>query len=314
MKHSWKITLILIGMFVLAQLIGLLVINAYSSSTQELEINGTIQNITIQKQLPYGMQPPEIKPELSIISIAISMVIAIFLIFILMRFKAKFFIKLWFFIVVILALGLAINSLLMYFTSYSAYIAIVIALPLAIFKIYRRNMLVHNLTELLIYPGIAAVFVPILSQLTAIILLVAISIYDVWAVWHSGFMQKMAKYHINKLNIFPGFFLPNVDKKTKLKIQLLRQKYKNKIPEKVAKKSKLKINLAILGGGDVVFPIIFSGVVLLARGLIPALLITIFASIALFLLFIFARKGKFYPAMPFLTAGCLLGFLIGLLF
>jgi hypothetical protein len=37
-------------------------------------------------------------------------------------------------------------------------------------------------------------------------------------------------------------------------------------------------------------------------------------TIALTLLFVFAKKGKFYPAMPFLTAGCLLGWVITLLF
>ncbi len=268
-----------------------------------------------------------------------------------MRFKFKFLIKVWFFIVVIIALGLAFNTLLKSipilqidliegYINYSFLIALIISIPLAVLKIYRRNILIHNLTELLIYPGIAAVFVPILNIWTSILLLLIISVYDIYAVWHSGFMQKMAKYHINKLNIFPGFFLPNADEKTKLKIKLLRQKYKNNIPEKVVRKSKLRVNLAILGGGDVVFPIIFAGVILRGAyntiynlpnqlpkmflnlttplfgipGLASALMIVLFASISLFLLFIFARKGKFYPAMPFLTAGCLLGFLVGLVF
>jgi presenilin-like A22 family membrane protease len=83
---------------------------------------------------------------------------------------------------------------------------LVIALPLAFTKIYGRNFLVHNLTELFIYPGIAAVFVPILNIWTIIVLLILISIYDMWAVWHSGIMQKMAKYQINQLKIFSGFY------------------------------------------------------------------------------------------------------------
>ncbi|MCX6748982.1 MAG: presenilin family intramembrane aspartyl protease [Candidatus Pacearchaeota archaeon] len=327
MKHSWKITLILLAMFFIAQLLGLAVINAYSnktetffnSTTNQYE-NKSISQLPPAFQLPQGFKPIDFVP-----SLIISFVLAIILIFILMRFKFGALIKVWFFIVVIIALGLAFNALLKNIPvlqgelvkgaiNYSFFISLIIAIPLAIFKIYKRNMLVHNLTELIIYPGIATVFVPILSTWTAIILLLIISVYDIYAVWHSGFMQKMAKYHINKLNIFPGFFLPNADQATKEKIKLLREKYKNNIPDKVARKQKLKINLAILGGGDVVFPIIFAGVILIARGLLPALAISVFASIALFLLFIFARKGKFYPAMPFLTAGCLLGFLVGLLF
>jgi len=33
-------------------------------------------------------------------------------------------------------------------------------------------------------------------------------------------------------------------------------------------------------------------------------------TLALFSLFMYAKKNKFYPAMPFLTAGCFIGFLI----
>ena len=77
-------------------------------------------------------------------------------------------------------------------------------------------MIVHNLTELLVYPGIAVIFVSLLTQwspiknlILIIFLLILISIYDMWAVWHSGIMQKMAKYQIDTLEIFSGFFIPD---------------------------------------------------------------------------------------------------------
>jgi len=78
------------------------------------------------------------------------------------------------------------------------------------------------------------------------------------------------------------------------------------------KMKKVKVNLAILGGGDVAFPLIFAGVILNKYGMTDALITIAFTSIALLLLFTFSKKGKFYPAMPFLTAGCLVGFLISL--
>jgi len=59
------------------------------------------------------------------------------------------------------------------------------------------------------------------------------------------------------------------------------------------------------GGGDVVFPIILAGVVLHTLGLWQAVTISIGATIALGLLFHASKKGKFYPAMPFISAGCL---------
>lgn len=299
MKHTWKITIILLTMFLVTQIIGLAVIHAY-----------------VSQELPYGMQPPALETQKDFFSmlpmIGIAFVIAIFLVILLTKIKAALFLRLWFFVVVILAVGITLNSLFFYFEiPYTAIIAAVIALPLAFFKIFKRNLLVHNITELMIYPGIAAVFVPILNIWTVIILLILISAYDIYAVWHSGFMQKMAKFQINELKFFAGFFVPYLSKKERKKIRTLKQKYKKKqIPEKVLKKKKIQVSLAILGGGDVIFPIIAAGIFLNAFGLISALLITICATIALAGLFIAARRGKFYPAMPFLTAGIFAGMLL----
>jgi len=313
LKHTLKITITLIAMFLATQLIGLYVVHSYTPVIEQQVINGELQNITINP-LPYGMEPPEIKPVDALKSIILAFVIAILLIVALMKFKAEMFIRIWFFIVVILAIGIAVNGIAIsplitiFNTLYTQYIAAAIALPLAIFKIFKRNIMVHNATELLIYPGIAAVFVPILNIWTVFILLILISIYDMWAVWHSGFMQKMAKYQMNNLKIFTGFFVPYMGKK-------LREKMKKiKMSKGKMKNMKVRVNVAILGGGDVVFPIITAGVLLRISGLIPALMITIFATIALLFLLVYSQKGKFYPAMPFITAGCVVGLLVGFLF
>jgi len=299
MKHNLKITIILLVMFLLTQLIGLAVINYYTPIVEQVEINGTIQNITINP-LPYGMQPPEIQAGWSLSSIVIAFVIAIFIIFFLTKLKVKWVLKIWFFVVVTLVLGITLNAAISNFLPYASLIAIVIALPLAIFKIFKRNLLVHNITELMIYPGIAVVFVPLLNVWTIIILLGMISAYDMWAVWHSGFMQKMAKFQMNELKIFAGFFVPYLNKKQ-------RQQIKKAKLAKSKKPKSMKVSVAILGGGDVVFPIITAGIILRTLGFLPALTVSIFATLALSALFILAKKGKFYPAMPFITAGLLIG-------
>jgi len=128
-----------------------------------------------------------------------------------------------------------------------------------------------------------------------------------WAVWHSGIMQKMAKYQINELKIFSGFFIPYASKKIKMQIQKIKES-KKKLDKKI------KVNVAILGGGDIIFPIITSGVMLKTLGFIPAIFVIIGATIGLSYLFFFAKKKKFYPAMPFITAGIFLGIITGYLF
>jgi presenilin-like A22 family membrane protease len=272
------------------------------------------------------MEPPEdINPQTSIFSILFAFALAITLFFVLTRIKAEKFIRGWFFVVTVIAIGLTLNAVLISIIvfiiknsprnpyEYLSIIVLAAAIPSAYIKIFRRNMLVHNLTELLIYPGIAAVFIPLLNVLGIIILLLAISLYDIWAVWHSEFMQNMAKYQIDKLKFFTGFFIPYAGKETREKIKLLKQKYKNKsdkVKESAFKKAKIKVNLAILGGGDIIFPIITAGVFFKYMGLIPALIITISATLGLLFLFIMARKGKFYPAMPFLTIAMYIGMMI----
>jgi len=307
MKHNIKITAILLAMFLVTQLIGLYVVNFYSPIKVVKTETGVIIPVNVSApQLPYGMETPEFQNQSDFYdifpSIIIAFIVAIFLLFILTRFKAEFILRLWFFAVVAIALGIAFTSFLPQL-KYATFLALIIALPLAFIKVYRPNFYVHNFTELLIYPGIAAVFVPILNLWTIIILLILISAYDMWAVWHSGIMQKMAKYQINQLKIFSGFFVPYVSEKLKLKMQAMKKKGLKKI----------KVNVAILGGGDVVFPIIASGVILKTFGWVPALFVVAGASLGLALLFFFAEKKKFYPAMPFITAGIFIGMALGYL-
>jgi hypothetical protein len=87
-------------------------------------------------------------------------------------------------------------------------------------------------------------------------------------------MQKMAQYQIKKLKFFTGFFIPYIGKKER---ELLREAKRNS----EIKNKKIKVNVAILGGGDVIFPIILAGVVFNQLGFIQALLINIGATLTL---------------------------------
>lgn len=311
MKHTVKITIVLLAMFLVTQFIGLAVIYADPLNVSA-EINGSIQNVPN----PYlsFLAPPEPQNDLQaggfLFQLILAFVVAIFVLFLLMKFKIANFLRIWFFVVVVIALFLAFLAFeklipIMIQLKTALIIAAVLAVPLAFFKIFRRNFLVHNFTELLIYPGIAAVFVPILSVWTIIILLILISGYDIWAVWHSGIMQKMAKYQINKLKIFSGFFVPYVSNKIMAKIK--------KMKKSDLKKKKIKVNIAILGGGDIVFPIITAGVIFHRFGFWPAVFVILGAAAGLTYLFLSAEKKKFYPAMPFITAGIFIGMILAFL-
>lgn len=285
MKHTSKITILLLSLFILTQFLGLYIINAYKDN-----------------KLPYGMQPPEVKPEISFWSIIISIFLAISFVFLLMKIKAVWVIRIWFFSVIAIAIAITSNAFFQKFLVNAAAISLALGLALSYLKIFKRNIIVHNLTEILIYPGIAAIFIPLLSIFSAFLLLILISIYDIYAVCYAKFMQEMAKFQIKEMKFFAGFFVPYI-----------RGKQIRSIKFKKGKARKIKVSLAILGGGDVIFPILAAGVIFKAWGLLPALAVTLFSSLGLLALFVFAKKGKFYPAMPFISAGCFLGLLMGFL-
>ena len=303
MKHNLKITLVLLGMFVLTQFIGMFIVHHYN---------------VLGNELPYGMETPEVQSPNDFYtsflpSILIAFVIAVVILILLIKFKLAFILRLWFFFVVMIALGIFFKTFLPV-GNYTGLIALVLALPFAIIKVYKQNILIHNLTELVIYPSIAAVFVPILNVWTAILLLVLISVYDMWAVWRSGIMQKMAAYQMNELKVFGGLMIPYLSKGQKIKIKKLRA-LKKKDPkkfERTHKNTKFKVNMAILGGGDVVFPIITSGVMLVNFGFWPAFFVLLGATLGLTYLLLFSSPKKPYPAMPFITVGIFLGILASL--
>jgi presenilin-like A22 family membrane protease len=297
MKHKVTITVIILCMFLVAQFIGLYIISL-DSVPPFLSANPSTE---IQQS-----------PAFYFYQIISSFIIAILIVVLITKYKLKWFMRIWFVLVVILAISVSLTAIFKNWFGITAYIVpLAIAIILGILKLFRPSMIIHNGTELLIYPGIAAIFVPILTPIYAIILLIIISIYDIWAVWHSGIMQKMAKFQMNELKIFGGFLIPYMPKEMKKKIQLLKLKYKNKnIPEKEIRKKGIKISMAILGGGDIVFPIITAGVFMLAYGLAPAIAIIFGAFIGLLYLLIFSEKRKFYPAMPFITTGIFIGLAI----
>src|SRR3990167_4524479 len=175
MKHNVKITLILLLMFVVAQFIGLYVVDYYSPVKV---VEGNVVNVTAP-DLPFGLETPELKEKkdfnYAFVSILLAFVISISLLLFLTRLNAEFFLRLWFFLVIVIALVISFNVFIsktgflpnnLEFISWnfpiSWAVALAISFPLAYIKIYKRDFFVHNMTELIIYPGIAAVFVPIL--------------------------------------------------------------------------------------------------------------------------------------------------------
>src|SRR3989338_508108 len=283
-------------LFLVSQLIGLVVVD------KNIDYKKTAETGKASfKHLPYNIERPEVRESTSFIYILLAVFVGTVIVFIVIKFKQINFWKIWFFLSVALSLGIAFSAFI------NSIIAGVIAIVLAIIKIFRPNVFVHNFTEIFVYAGIAAIFVPIMNILSVVLLLIGISIYDAYAVWRSKHMIKLARFQA-KSKVFAGILIPYRREAPAVKTKKVEMK---KTTAKIVKPKKGKV--AMLGGGDIAFPLLFAGVFLKTSGFLKSLIIPVFVTIALFILLYLAKKDKFYPAMPFLTAGCFTGYGVVLL-
>ncbi len=290
MKHTLLISLFLAVLFLGAQLIGLVIVDRYTEVKEVVRVDAE-KNITIKERqltysgLPYKIERPKFEEETSYIPIIIAILIATAIALLLIRFNVLRVWKTWFFLSVTLALLIAFSAFV------NQLLALILSVILAFIKTFKPNLIVQNFTELFIYGGLAGIFVPILNLTSVTILLVLISIYDIIAVWKTKHMIKLAKFQSSS-KTFAGLLIPYGTAK----------KVKGVKYEKVEKR-------AILGGGDIGFPLLFIGVVLNNSNFLYATIVALFSTAALLTLLFMAEKNKFYPAMPFLSIGCFVGFL-----
>lgn len=317
MKHSMSITLMIILTFIVSQFIGVLIINSYIS------VNQGSDNVTWE-QLPYDIDRPVEESSYSFIPIFIAILIGTVLLLFIIKFRKPIVWKGWFFLSVSLSLLIAfypfIKKLLSIIPlSYlPEIITLIIAAVLAYFKIFKPNVYVHNITELFIYGGIAALFVPVLNFFSITVLLVLIAFYDMYAVWKSKHMVTLAKFQTSS-KTFAGIMFNKKDTDS-TKFTNVKSKVSTKTVSKTSKKVSKSGGFAILGGGDIAFPLLFTGVVLkkllflfpVYQAILFSLILIGVNALALFLLLYYAKKEKFYPAMPFLSASSFIGY--GLLY
>ena len=316
MKHTPKITILLLLLFLSSELFGLIVLNKYITK-RTVKPNGEV--VVSWKESPY-VERPQINQTTSFLYVLIGIILGTLLLLLLIKLKAVVMWKLWYFLAVLLSMGISLAAF------FSTLWATLLALVLSLLKTMKPNVLVHNLTEPLVYAGIAALLVPVFNIPSAIILLLLISIYDYLAVNKIKHMITLAEFQTSQNN-FAGLMIPYKNNNL-----IFATKPSNKIsstakpnPIKAHKtlklsegegsphKSSTNYNTAILGGGDIALPMIFIGTVMKEYNMTAALIVTISATLALAYLLYTSEKKKYYPAMPFLTIGCLLGYIISVL-
>jgi len=289
MKYDYRTMLTLVLLFFLTQLVGLAIL--YKDISIKIGLTG--EKEIVHSETVLGPRP-EITGWETFVWIMSGVAISTGLILIIVWLKKVVFWKALFFISIFLTISLALGVFMP--TEY----AFVLAFILAALKLYKPNLFIHNIAQVLMYSGIAILLVPLFDITWIIAVLMVISIYDIYAVFKSKHMVKMALFQ-TKSKLFAGITIP------------LKK-------AKKVKGRKIKIREAIIGGGDVAFPLLFAGVVMeslmrsatisMGVAFLKVLIIPILVSLTLLFLLIKGKEGKFYPGMPFITTGCLISYAI----
>ena len=323
MKHKTSVTIAIIIVFFIAQIAGLITASHNSKVVQ------TEEGLTVEVKDTAVGQRPQISQQTLVISIIIGILIGTGVILLISKFKKPMVWKAWYGFAVFYSSLIALGSYI------NAFLASIFALFLTIMKFSSTNPFILNSIEILVYVGISIIFAPLLSPFWAMILLLIISAYDYVAVFKSKHMVKLAEFQ-KKSGVFSGV---KIDYKIKTVHHSAETKEGQKETEShpsyalanrnagkletQAKQNKRRAQeenknrrTALLGGGDIAFPMIYNISIFYfvlsisaskQKALLAGSWVAVAETIALFLLFLTAKKDKYYPAMPPLTIGAILG-------
>lgn len=241
---------------------------------------------------------PEIRLEFALayfFAVVAAMGVVLFLIPInKLRLVLKIFFAFLFFWGVFIVFGLALP----------VHVAVALGIAGPGFWFFKPKIWLHNLLMMLALVASAVVFGSLFAPWTVLLLLLAISVYDIVAV-RFGYMLWMAK-KLFESDTLPAFVLPKrmVSWLAELKESDLRKLAEEKAPER---------EFAILGGGDVGFPLLLVVSVFFNYSLAGSLVTagTTLAGLAFaFWLQQAVLKGKPLPALAPISFGSFIGYLI----
>jgi presenilin-like A22 family membrane protease len=180
-------------------------------------------------------------------------------------------------------------------------VGLILAIVLTAWKMLRPSVLSQNLSLIFSVTGAGAIIGASLGILPSLILIILISVYDFIAVFVTKHMVYIAKEIVKT----PTAFTLAFPYKFKKPVQFVAE----------GKKFKKKFHVFQLGGGDLAIPLMFSVSVLSSFSFFQAFLSAIGSAAALGLLIYFSSKtpGRALPALPFISAGTILGFLVSIL-
>jgi presenilin-like A22 family membrane protease len=184
---------------------------------------------------------------------------------------------------------------------FSAFFSPIFSLALTILlvtgMVWGRGIMLQNFAVMLAIAGIGLVLGLSLTPLMAVWALLILSFYDIFAVYVSKHMVKMAEGMVASGAIF-GFIIPTKFSGFKEKIEHV----------------KPGDHFMILGSGDIALPLVLA-VAVLKISLAHALVVAIFSLIGLFvthLLFVTQKQRRPMAALPPIAMMSIVGYLVSI--
>lgn len=177
-------------------------------------------------------------------------------------------------------------------------IAIILAALLVLIKYAVPNSITHNIAVGLAVAGIGAQLGLMLPVQAVLVLFVALSAYDIFAVYGSKHMVKLFK-GLSQKGVLLGLAIPESKAHVKKTLKTLK-------PGKGS-------GFIMLGTGDIAFPLILA-VSALEYGILSSLLVVAGSLVGIFaVFFLLSKDRKPLPALPPIALFSTLGFLISLI-
>jgi len=271
--NPWKTFGFEAGMFVITILLGLLA----ALRLREIVV---IQKISLTTVSVWDFVVPFV--------VMTAVLISIVYVFKSRKFKAVFF-KVFF----LLAVGA--GTLYFFGLWMPGFVALPLVACIVILLIKKPSVILHNAAMILAMAGMGSALGMQITPQSIAVLFLAFAIYDFIAVYKTKHMVKMAEAMIENKSIV-GFVIPH-------KVSDLSANLKG---------TKIKGRFMVLGGGDVIFPLIFA-VSVLQQGILHFFIISGFALLgllAVFLIFISKKSRAPMPALPPIALFSILGYLL----
>ncbi|PIO00251.1 hypothetical protein COT72_00920 [archaeon CG10_big_fil_rev_8_21_14_0_10_43_11] len=225
--------------------------------------------------LPFGIERLSDEGLFSLSTFLFALLAMTLVILVLIRYKKILLWKIMYGVGIGLAMAITLNI-------FFGETGLLVAGFLLLLKLRSHDAYFHNITEILIYGGVVAIIAPMFNPTTAVLLLAIVSLYDTYAVRVSKHMVTLAKAQ-STAGVFPGIIVEQ------------------------------KNSASFLGGGDIAFPLLLASV-FAGTSLITSAFIIGGAANGLLFLLTRGKKGTYYPAMPFISVGAMLGMIVSIAF